>query len=35
MLDITPEGKEALITVYPELEPLMLKQGALAFRDVL
>jgi hypothetical protein len=33
-LDVTPEGKEALIAAYPELEALMLKQGDLAFRDV-
>jgi DNA-binding MarR family transcriptional regulator len=33
-LQITPEGKEALIAVFPELEAVMLSQGELAFRDV-
>jgi hypothetical protein len=32
---LTPEGKEAVLKIFPELEAQMLQQGELAFRDVI
>jgi hypothetical protein len=32
---LTPEGKEAVLKVFPELEAQMLQQGELGFRDVI